>query len=222
MWITPATWGMAISMSAIYASIAIPLAIIVAFMTNVLHVQSSAIPKLRCFCDPSIFNSCSDLIGIVQVSSKNLKFFSLAGVLVSESHLVQHPKDNTWIRVKNHPDAIKSSSNQSLVYCPITKSKLFQYQNIVFSDWDEVFDPTLIPQNIGFNPNTPIPNKNGTYMYIKDIEVGDILLNGVQVYGIVEFFDTKKRHLLTNEGYFYLDYCQTVGDYNTIIDTNHN
>ena len=49
LWISPFTWGVAASMTAVFLAIAIPLSIIIYFMTEVLHIKSSAIPKLRCF-----------------------------------------------------------------------------------------------------------------------------------------------------------------------------
>ena len=49
LWILPFTWPAAASMTAVFLAISIPLAIIVFFMTEVLHIKSSAIPKLRCF-----------------------------------------------------------------------------------------------------------------------------------------------------------------------------
>ena len=45
----PFTWPAAASMTAVFLAIAIPLAIIIYFMTEVLHIKSSKIPKLRCF-----------------------------------------------------------------------------------------------------------------------------------------------------------------------------
>jgi hypothetical protein len=49
LWIMPMTWPAAASMTAVFSAIAIPLSIIVYFMTEVLHIHSSAVPQLRCF-----------------------------------------------------------------------------------------------------------------------------------------------------------------------------
>ena len=49
-WIIPFTWGAAIANTVIFIAIAIPLAIILAFMINVLHVDAGyKIPKVKCF-----------------------------------------------------------------------------------------------------------------------------------------------------------------------------
>jgi hypothetical protein len=49
LWVLPFTWPAAASMTAVFLAISIPLSIIIVFMKDVLHIQSSSIPKLRCF-----------------------------------------------------------------------------------------------------------------------------------------------------------------------------
>ena len=49
-WSVPFTWGAAIANTAIFIAISIPMAIILAFMINVLKVKNSLkIPKVKCF-----------------------------------------------------------------------------------------------------------------------------------------------------------------------------
>jgi hypothetical protein len=49
-WIVPFTWGAAIANTVIFIAIAIPMAIILAFMVDVLHVDAGyKIPKVKCF-----------------------------------------------------------------------------------------------------------------------------------------------------------------------------
>jgi hypothetical protein len=49
-WAVPVTWGAAISSTAIFVAIAIPMAVILAFMVDVLKVQTNLkIPKVKCF-----------------------------------------------------------------------------------------------------------------------------------------------------------------------------
>ena len=49
-WVVPFTWGAAISSTAIFIAIAIPMAIILAFMVDVLKVQTTLkIPSVKCF-----------------------------------------------------------------------------------------------------------------------------------------------------------------------------
>lgn len=66
LWAIPPTWGAAATLSAVYLSISIPLAIIADFMSRTLHVHSSGIPKLRCFSGSTSFmvsRSYSDIVG---------------------------------------------------------------------------------------------------------------------------------------------------------------
>ena len=50
LWLVPFTWGFAIANTVIFIAIAIPMAIILAFMIDVLHVQTSlSIPSVKCF-----------------------------------------------------------------------------------------------------------------------------------------------------------------------------
>jgi hypothetical protein len=49
-WIFPFTWGVAATSTSIFVALAIPMAIILAFMVDVLHVNTSySIPKIKCF-----------------------------------------------------------------------------------------------------------------------------------------------------------------------------
>jgi len=213
MWITPATWGMAISMSAVYASIAIPLAVIVIFMKDVLHVETGGIPKLRCFVEKP---KCDDLIGMVKVNGKGLNIYKLEGILVSGSHLVENEK-REWIRVEEHSKAeIIINKKVERLYCPITKSKVIKINGITYSDWDEIFKENS--EEIGYENGTLILGTDKKIVKIEEIEIGEILFGGIEVYGIVEY-NSGKKHILTNDGYFYLGKGKKVKDYNNEIES---
>lgn len=49
LWAAPVTWPAAVSTSAIFTAIAVPLGVIAIFMNQMLGVSASPIPKLRCF-----------------------------------------------------------------------------------------------------------------------------------------------------------------------------
>ena len=55
LWILPFTWGAAISMTAVFVAISIPMIIIIVFLVDVLKVQTSlsvptlSIPSVKCF-----------------------------------------------------------------------------------------------------------------------------------------------------------------------------
>jgi hypothetical protein len=171
-WIFPFTWGAAISFTAMFIAISIPLAIMLAFMIDVLKVQPGlSIPTLqvhsvKCFDKDTklIMNDgterkiidiqCGDILLEGDIITAKFKLerdgsqmYNLNGIIVSDSHLVKY-KSN-WIRVNQHPNAMKIEDySEKYLYCLNTTSKLIQIETenkeiIIFSDWDEIVDEDL-------------------------------------------------------------------------------
>lgn len=168
LWILPFTWPVAASTSLVFLGVSIPLAIIVLFMTEVLHVQTAGIPGLP---SPKRSSSCFDSETYIQMNNgdykkikdievgellyknnkvtakiiadrQNQKMFSLNNVVVSESHVVKH--NGEWIFVKNHPESIELTNYTSpYLYCLNTSNKEIHINNTIFTDWDEIFDDSL-------------------------------------------------------------------------------
>jgi len=222
-WILPFTWGAAAANTVIFIAIAIPMAIILAFMTDVLKVQTSlSIPSVKCFDKNTVIkmNDGSEKIiskikngeillnnnkvtGIIKVETEGSVMYHLNNIYVSDSHKIIF--NNKWICVSEHPNAVKCNNYiEPYLYCLNTSNKNIYIKDLIFSDWDEI-DTTDIFQimqnpfvqlnNItdihrkidsGFEGNTKICLKNGSVKNIKDISIGDILINGEKVYGIVE------------------------------------
>jgi hypothetical protein len=246
LWLVPFTQPMAATLSAVFLSIAIPLAIIVVVMKKVLHIESSKIPKLRCFDENTYFklnngekiqikdlkledklDDDSIVISIFKVTSKNLKIYNLNGIIVSESHIVKY-KDK-WIMVKYHPDAkILLKYDNPYLYCINTNKKVFELNGILYTDWDEVYDESLIKYNnlnvkqTGFDSSSKVKMMNGIEKNISDILIGDILFNGNIVYGIVNLIDLEEKNklfnLLISGKYFIVNNILTY-DYNYIVST---
>jgi len=215
LWVMPFTWPAAASMSAVFLAISIPLAIIIYFMTEVLHIKSSKIPKLRCFdrkthiyLQDGTFKYIQDVnindilldnsivTAKIKVTSEGLDMYNLNEIIVSESHIVNY--FDKWIPVKEHPLARKIHNyNEPYLYCLNTTSKIIVLNSTVFTDWDEVYDGSLDFINCymrlknikeiheGYNKDTLINLKNGE-ICLKDIKIGDILSSNGIVYGIVE------------------------------------
>lgn len=160
LWILPFTWPVAGSMTVVFLAIAIPLAIIIYFMTEVLHIKSSAIPKLRCFDEHTLIKlkngnkiyikdiKVGDLLSNgsyvtakMKITAENLKIYKLNNIIVSESHLVNYK--NKWIRVKNHPEAKVINYSKKYLYCLNTSNKIIELGGIIFSDWDEIVNDKL-------------------------------------------------------------------------------
>ena len=132
-----------------------------------------------------------------------MNIYNLNGIIISESHIVNYNKK--WIYVKDHPEAdIIYNYTEPYLYCLNTSSKLITLNNMLFSDWDEIFDDSLeyllnyysIYEkeklskllDCGYNKNTKIQSKYGEKT-IDEIYIGEILSTGGIVYGIVEMIN---------------------------------
>jgi hypothetical protein len=161
-WIVPFTWGAAVANTVIFVAIAIPLAIILAFMVDVLKVNSGfKIPKVKCFDKDTLITMNNGLqnkiINInvgdvlangnvvtakIKVATEGSQMYILNNIFVSDSHIVKY-KDK-WIPVSNHPNAIKYDNyNEPYLYCLNTSKKIIEIKNEIFTDWDEIYNTTL-------------------------------------------------------------------------------
>lgn len=142
--------------------------------------------------------------GIFKVNAKLSQMYTLNNIIVSDSHLVFY--QNKWIRVYQHPDAIKIIHyNKPLLYCLNTTNGKICIQDTLFSDWNEevIFKKNIFNKNIGggFYPNTNLLLENGSTQIIKDIQIGDILEGGIIVTGLVELDGTNSdKHYLFHLG----------------------
>ena len=161
LWILPFTWPAAASMTAVFLAISVPLSIIIYFMTEVLHIKTSAIPKLRCFdrktkimlldrtfkhieeLKPNdILVDGSIVTAKIKVMAKNLDMYNLNGIIISESHIVKY--NNKWIYVREHPDADRVYNyTEPYLYCINTSNKTIDINDILFTDWDETYGDSL-------------------------------------------------------------------------------
>jgi hypothetical protein len=162
----------------------------------------------------------------IKVDSAGVNMYNLYGTIVSETHMVKHV--DKWIRARDHPDAIliKNYGPPDL-YCLNTSQKVIQLNGTLFTDWDEIYDETLdalLEKNIknsalgidvkiekeenihkflerGFSGATLVELNDGTRLPIHKVKVGDRLIGGEEVYGIVEI-DASTMHKIYN---YYLE-----------------
>jgi hypothetical protein len=229
LWLTPVTWGAAAATSATFLAISIPLAVIAALMSKMMNIQTSTIPKLKCFdenvelkmADGSakaisqialgdVLEDGSTVVSKMRLNAANVQMYNLHGIIVSGTHVVKH--QGKWIKIAVHPNATKVPYEKPYIYCLNTTSKRFIINGITFTDWDEIYEDSLNnilsleiknerigldikiekEENIhkhletGFRENTPIELENGKSVCICQVNVGDKLKNGDEVYGIVE------------------------------------
>ena len=166
-WIIPFTWPVAITMTTIFVSVSIPLAIMLVFMKEVLQVNIDLkLPKV-----PSKPNMCFDKDTLLKMEdgsmkkildirvgdvleknnivtaklvldAANVQMYNLHNVIVSGCHPVKH--EHLWIPVSNHPDAkLIEHYLEPFIYCLNTSKKRINIHNTHFSDWDEVYQKEM-------------------------------------------------------------------------------
>lgn len=156
LWIVPFTWGVAASMTAVFAAVAVPMALMAVTLNDVFDLHGSKIPgKPHCFSGDSliktknghvkikdilpgtILHDNSRVTAVFKLSPENQEMFNLNSVIVSGEHKVL--LNNRWIKVKEHPDSIKINDfNERFIYCLNTSNKIITICNLSFSDWDEM------------------------------------------------------------------------------------
>ena len=222
-----------------------------------IHLEGNVIKPIYQVNAGDILENGTKITSTMRLSAKNVRMFNLYKIIVSETHIVKY--DDKWIPVKEHPDAIEIQDyNEPYLYCFNTNSKEIILNGILFTDWDEIYDDTLfnvldaIPTNIfekdhnkkcanihryldvGFDKETQIDLIGNTNKKIKDIQIGDTLVSGGKVYGIVEIetsellennknnknelsLGNKLYHLLTTNNNFSSN-GKIIPDYNDHID----
>jgi hypothetical protein len=207
LWITIALYGLA------YVLIAVPIAYII--------YLNSTLPKTgTCFDKNTLFQlSNGNKIPISQLKigdiledgsiinchltldASNEIMYKLNNIIVSGTHPVLY--NNQWILVSSHPNVEKIINyTEKYIYCLNTSNKKIIINNIIFSDWDDVFNENryeILLKNIqnkhlnnihkyydkGFSKSTLIKMADGSFKKISEIKVGDFLDNFIKVYGIV-------------------------------------
>ena len=183
MWIIPFTWPVALTMTLVFTSITIPLAIIVIFLRDVLHVQANlsipGVPSRPAVCfdkqtsfkmddgsyksiysinvgDKLFNNGC--VTSKMKLCAKNAQMYNLNGIIVSGSHMVQF--GDKMIPVSTHPSSkIITNYNELYIYCLNTSTKEIIINDTVFYDWDEVTTCDVLNIFDTHNKNILLTNK---------------------------------------------------------------
>ena len=117
LWAGFFTIQLAIPLTAVYAVIAIVVTILIISLKDMIQLQSSAVPKLRCFDKHTILvmeNGTEREIQHIKVGDKlengiivtakmridatELRMFNLHNIIVSESHVVNY--NGTWMPIR--------------------------------------------------------------------------------------------------------------------------
>lgn len=172
LWAVPFTWGFAAANTAIFVAISIPMAIILSFMKNVMHVDTGLkIPKVStCFSGNTEIYVSNPITGKYEMSTfENLTpgCKLLGGQCVTAVMKLQAPKqtdrwnrmfnlngiivsgshtvkyNNTYILVNTHPNAIPINYTSPYIYCINTTDGLINLDGNVFTDWDCLSDDEI-------------------------------------------------------------------------------
>ena len=196
LWILPFTWGAAAAGTAVFLGISIPMAIILQFFNDKLHINGiKSIPHLKCF-DKNTYITMNEgnsrkindiqvgdilannnmVTGKIMVETKGSIMYELDDIFVSDSHIVKY--GDKWIPVSKHPNAKKCTFYQEpYLYCLNTTNKTIVINGYIFSDWDEINDEDII--NIQKNTNHMFNEKNDIHKCLDGGFVGhtEIKLN---------------------------------------------
>lgn len=201
-WAVPFTWGAATALSVTFLAIAIPLAIIVTFMTQSMHIKTQSVPKLKCFdkntqikMSDGLFKCISEIqvrdklwdgnlvTATMKLDSSDMDMYELDGTIVSGCHIVKITDIDTitWIPVRNHSKSKKIGFYmEPYLYCMNTTNKEIKINNTTYTDWDEIYNGSLdnAIQNISvLNGSTKYSKRENIHKYLDGGFHGDTLIN---------------------------------------------
>ena len=165
-------------------------------------MNDGSLKKIQFIENGDILRNNNVVTAKIKVVSEGSTMYLLNNLIVSDSHIVKY--NDNWIPVSKHPKAIKLDYyNEEYLYCLNTTNKVIEINDLIFTDWDEIYDEKLdtiinkhTPNNkkelihtyldYGFADSTQINTKNNGLIQINKVKINDILENGEKVYGIVE------------------------------------
>ena len=200
-WLFPFTWGTAIAGTATFVALSIPLALILTFMSRVMGINTGLSipglrkPSLKCFdknTKITMNNETCKTISELQVGekvdgnhlitakivveTKGSVMYNLNDVIVSDSHFVKY--DNKWVRVDEHPLAVKIEQyNEPFLYCINTENKIIEINGNIFTDWDEIYDEEL--EKI---KNVKIKNVMFNFNKTLNYSMDDLIVNNLDIH----------------------------------------
>ena len=159
------TWPIAIPMIVLYAAVAVPLAVIIGYISHIVDLTRTSVPKVpgggvvRACLDKNTRMLMSDgsekriadisvgdillydgrVISTMQVSTQEMDMYYIGGIIVSGSHAMY--VNGRWIYAYQHPAATRISKYyEPYVYCLNTESGAIHVDDLIFSDWNDLDD----------------------------------------------------------------------------------
>ena len=212
MWILPFTWPLAMTMTAVFVSVAIPMAIIIGFMTDVLHVRTDlsipGVPKPSCFdkntnikMHDGSFKFISEIevgerlennilvTAKMKLDAKGSIMYNLNGTIVSGTHTIKH--GDIWMPVSKYPHKILIEKyEEPYLYCLNTETKRIHINDFIFVDWDELTEDDIKQLS---NTDSEVQAKGSTFKSTLDIH--KYLDGGFVENTIITLLDGSKREI---------------------------
>jgi hypothetical protein len=212
MWILPFTWPLAMTMTAVFVSVAIPMAIIIGFMTDVLHVRTDlsipGVPKPSCFdkntniqMNDGSFKFISEIevgeklandilvTAKMKLDAKGSIMYNLNGTIVSGTHTIKH--GDIWMPVSKYPHKILVENyEEPYLYCLNTETKRLHVNDFIFVDWDELTEDDIKQLMVSASGVRP---KGSTFNSTLDIHT--YLDGGFVENTIITLLDGSKREI---------------------------
>jgi len=212
MWILPFTWPLAMTMTAVFVSVAIPMAIIIGFMTDVLHVRTDlsipGVPKPSCFdkntniqMNDGSFKFISEIevgerlennilvTAKMKLDAKGSIMYNLNGTIVSGTHTIKH--GDIWMPVSKYPHKILVENyEEPYLYCLNTETKRLHINDFIFVDWDELTEDDIKQLS---NTDSGVQAKGSTFKSTLDIH--KYLDGGFVENTIITLLDGSKREI---------------------------
>ena len=214
MWILPFTWPLAMTMTAVFVSVAIPMAIIIGFMTDVLHVRTDltipGVPKPSCFdkntnikMNDGSFKPISEIevgeklandilvTAKMKLDAKGSIMYNLNGTIVSGTHTIKH--GDIWMPVSKYPHKILVEKyEEPYLYCLNTETKRLHINDFIFVDWDELTEDDIKQLSVSVS-ELGVRAKGSTFNSTLDIHT--YLDGGFIENTIITLLDGSKREI---------------------------
>ena len=212
LWADPFTWAEAAIYSAAYTAAAIPIGLIGGAIDFIVSLSGQS----NCFKKGTLLRGsnntlydiasiplgtelmrCGKVTSVMKLSAKGQTMYKLDSVTVSGDHIVKYKKE--WIKVSEHPDAVKDETfNDKFIYCITTSRKKIIVDNHQFLDWDDLDERKVTKLNCdngyevfekyenGFIPSTLVETIDGSLVRMEDLEVDSLLKGGERVTGVIK------------------------------------
>jgi hypothetical protein len=151
------------------------------------------------------------------------RMFRINGIHVSGNHYVREPELGEMVHAAEHPDAIPAESLPR-IWCLATSNNWIPVQRdngrvLMCADYEESYDPSVIAEaqkaaeralngpawipsspvadfSLGVDPAALVLLQDGSTKPIANVEIGDVLVNGARIMGVIREICETQCHLL--------------------------